>query len=254
MEQPIYYVSRVLHDTKARYQAIENFAFAVVISARKLRPYFQANPITVLTNQPLRKILQKPDTSGRLINWLVELGEFDIQIKPWHAIKSQVLVDFIAERKAPVDEPEKQDDFTEDPAPGSLAQNPLWMLYVDGSATAGGSGAGLVLSGPDNFLKEYALKLDFKASNNEADYEALIVEMALAAELRANRVRAHSDSQLVVSQVNGFSEAKEERMIKYLEKVRKEISAFEEFQIVQIPRTMNACADTLSKMASSGIV
>ncbi|XP_077219733.1 uncharacterized protein LOC143853924 [Tasmannia lanceolata] len=128
------------------------------------------------------------------------------------------------------------------------------MLYVDGSATAGGSGAGLVLSGPDDFLTEYALNLDFKALNNEAEYEALIVGLALAVELRANLVRAHSDSQLVVIQVNGFSEAKEERMIKYLGKVRKEISAFEEFQIVQIPRTMNSCANALSKMASSGII
>ncbi|XP_077223450.1 uncharacterized protein LOC143857062 [Tasmannia lanceolata] len=153
-----------------------------------------------------------------------------------------------------MDESEKQDNFTGEPTPGSPDQNPLWMLYVDCSATAGGSGAGLVLSGLDNFLIEYALKLDFKALNNEAEYEALIARIALAAELCANRVRAHSDLQLVVSQVNGFSEAKEERMIKYIGKVRKEISAFEEFQIVQIPRTMNPRADALSKMASSGIV
>ncbi|XP_077251714.1 uncharacterized protein LOC143890925 [Tasmannia lanceolata] len=92
------------------------------------------------------------------------------------------------------------------------------MLYVDGSSNAGGNGAGLVITGPDNFIVEYALRLDFKASNNEVEYEALIVGIALAAELRVSRIRVHSDSQLVVSQVNGFSEDKEERMIKYLEK------------------------------------
>ncbi|XP_077246030.1 uncharacterized protein LOC143885869 [Tasmannia lanceolata] len=174
------------------------------MSTRKLRPYFQAHPVTVLTDQPPRKILQKFKTSGRLINWAIELGEFDIQIKPRPAIKPQVLADFIVER-------------------------------------------------PDYFIAEYALRLDFKAINNEAEYEALIAGIALATELRANRIRVHSDSQLVVSQVNGFSEAKEERMIKYLEKVRKEISTFEEFQIVQVPRTLNTRADALSKMASSGI-
>ncbi|XP_077219701.1 uncharacterized protein LOC143853887 [Tasmannia lanceolata] len=126
------------------------------------------------------------------------------------------------------------------------------MLYVDGSSNAEGRGAGLVITGPDNFLAEYALRLDFKASNNEAKYEALIVGIALAAELLVVRIRAHSDSQLVVSQVNGFSEAKEERMIKYLKKVGNEISTFKEFQIVQIPRTLNTRADALSKMASSG--
>ncbi|XP_077230142.1 uncharacterized protein LOC143863345 [Tasmannia lanceolata] len=108
-------------------------------------------------------------------------------------------------------------------------------MYVDGSSNAGDSGAGLVITGPDNFITEYALRLDFKASNNEAEYEALIAGIALATELQVSRIRVHSDSQLVVSQVNGFSEAKEEQMIKYLKKVRKEISAFEEFQIVQVP-------------------
>ncbi|XP_077215595.1 uncharacterized protein LOC143850216 [Tasmannia lanceolata] len=94
--------------------------------------------------------------------------------------------------------------------------------------------------------------LIFKASNNKAEYEALIAGIALATELQVVRIRVHSDSQLVVSQVNGFSEAKEERMIKYLEKGRKEISTFEEFQIVQIPQTLNTRANALSKMASSG--
>ncbi|XP_077251883.1 uncharacterized protein LOC143891128 [Tasmannia lanceolata] len=193
-----------------------------------------AIPITVLTDQPLQKILQKPDTSGRLINWTVELGEFDIQIKPRPAIKSQVLADFIAERTIPMNEPEGPINPNEEPALNLPTQDPLWMLYVDGSSNAGGSS-----------------NVGGSASNNEAEFEALIAGIALATKLRANRVRAHSDSQLVVGQVNGFSEAKEERMLKYLEKVRKEISAFEEFQIVQIPRTMNARADALSKMASS---
>ncbi|XP_077221997.1 uncharacterized protein LOC143855825 [Tasmannia lanceolata] len=103
------------------------------------------------------------------------------------------------------------------------------MLYVDGSSNAGGNGAGLVITGPDNFIAEYALRLDFKASNNEAEYKALIAGITLATKVRVSRIRVHSDSQLMVSQVNGFSEAKEERMIKYLEKVRKEISVFEEF-------------------------
>ncbi|XP_077251870.1 uncharacterized protein LOC143891110 [Tasmannia lanceolata] len=168
----------------------------------------------VLIDQPLRKILQKPDTSGRLINWAIELGEFDIQVKPRRAIKSQVLAKFVAKRTVPIDEPEVPSNPNEELAPDSPSQGHLWMLYVDGSATAGGSGAGLVLTGPDNFLAEYALKLDFKASNNEAEYEALLAGIALATELHADLVVAHSDSQLIVGQVNGFSEAKDERMLK----------------------------------------
>ncbi|XP_077215766.1 uncharacterized protein LOC143850394 [Tasmannia lanceolata] len=174
MEQHIYYVSRVFHDAEIRYQEIEKFAFAVVISARKLRPYFQGHPITTLTDQPLRKILQKPDTSGRLINWVVELGEFNIQIKPRSAIKSQSLADFIVECTVPKEESEEPNLPAEESTPNQRTQNPLWMLYVDGSSNAGGNGAKLVITGPDNFIAEYALRLDFKASNNEAEYEALI--------------------------------------------------------------------------------
>ncbi|XP_077226244.1 uncharacterized protein LOC143859415 [Tasmannia lanceolata] len=242
-EQPIYYVSRVLHDAEIRYQEIEKFAFAVVISVRKLRPYFQAHPI----------IIQKPNTSGRLINWAVELSEFNIQIKPRPAIKSQSLADFIVERTLSTEELEEPSLLIEELTLNQQRQDPLWMLYVDGSSNAGGNGARLVITGPDNFIAEYALRIDFKASNNEAEYEALITGIALAAELQVSRIRVHSDSQLVVNQVNDFSEAKEERMIKYLEKVRREIFVFEEFQIVQVPRTLNARADALSKMASSGI-
>ncbi|XP_077232466.1 uncharacterized protein LOC143869794 [Tasmannia lanceolata] len=228
MEQPIYHVSRVLHDAETRYQDIEKFAFVVIISARKLRPYFQTHPVTVLTDQPLRKILQKPDTSGRLINWAVELGEFDIQIKPRPAIKPLVLANFIVERTGPIEESEGPSLPAEESTLSQQSQNPLWMLYVDGSSNARGNGGGLVITGPDNFIAEYALCLDFKAPNNEVEYEALIAGIALAAELKVSRIRVHSDSQLMVSQVNGFNEAKEERMIKYLEKVRKEISIFEE--------------------------
>ncbi|XP_077219699.1 uncharacterized protein LOC143853884 [Tasmannia lanceolata] len=167
-------------------------------------------------------------------------------------IKSQVLADFIVERTVPIEEPEDPSIPTEESTLGQQNQTPLWMLYVDGSSNAEGRGAGLVITGPDNFIAGYALRLDFKASNNEAEYEALIAGIALAAELLVVHIRAHSDSQLVVSQVNGFSEAKKERMIKYLKKVRNEISIFEEFQIVQIPRTLNTRADALSKMATSG--
>ena len=90
-------MSRVLLDAETRYQELEKVAYALIISARKLRPYFQAHSMKVLTNVPLRQVLHKPDVSGRLVKWAVELGEFDIEYKPHPAIKAQVLADFIVE-------------------------------------------------------------------------------------------------------------------------------------------------------------
>ncbi|CAL8168085.1 unnamed protein product [Prunus armeniaca] len=88
-EHPVHYVSKALQDAEVRYSDIEKLAFALVVSARRLRPYFQAYTIHVLINQPLREVLQKPETFGRLIKWAIELAEFDIHYKPRPATKGQ---------------------------------------------------------------------------------------------------------------------------------------------------------------------
>jgi hypothetical protein len=97
VQKPVYYTSRALRGAETRYPQIEKLAFALVTSARKLRPYFQAHTVRVLTNHPLKKVLFKPDTLGHLLNWAVELGEFDIEYLPRAAVKGQAIADFIAE-------------------------------------------------------------------------------------------------------------------------------------------------------------
>ena len=88
IQRLVYYTSRRLQGVEARYSKIEKMLFALVISARRLRPYFQAHAIIVLTDQPLRQIMQKHELSGRLVRWAIELSEFDIQYKPRPSIKS----------------------------------------------------------------------------------------------------------------------------------------------------------------------
>lgn len=78
----VYYVRRTLLSTEVRYPHVEKLAYALVMAFRKLRPYFQCHSITVVTSQPLRNVLQKPDLSGRLVKWAVELGQFDISFLP----------------------------------------------------------------------------------------------------------------------------------------------------------------------------
>lgn len=94
---PIYYVSKALLPAEVRYPDMEKLALSLVIASRKLRPYFQAHSVHVLTNFPLRQVLQKPDASGRLLKWAVELSEFDIIYAPRTAIKGQALADFVVE-------------------------------------------------------------------------------------------------------------------------------------------------------------
>ena len=76
---------------------MEKLILALVTAARKLRPYFQAHTIEVPTEYPMKQVLHKQETSGRLMKWALELSEFDIRYKPKTAIKGQVLADFIME-------------------------------------------------------------------------------------------------------------------------------------------------------------
>lgn len=83
----VYHTNKTFRGAEERYPRIEKIAFALVVMVRRLRPYFQAHTIRVLINQPLRAILHKPETSGRLVKWSVELSKFNIEYYPRGAIK-----------------------------------------------------------------------------------------------------------------------------------------------------------------------
>ncbi|KAL0458659.1 UNVERIFIED_CONTAM: hypothetical protein Slati_0493100 [Sesamum latifolium] len=110
------------------------------------------------------------------------------------------------------------------------SQDQKWLLHVDGSSTAQGSGAGIVITTPQGEDLEFVIKFDFKTSNNEAEYEALVIGMRMAHETGAKHLLAYSDSQLVVKQVEGTYEAKEESMIQYLQQIADLKTKFHYFQ------------------------
>ena len=97
VQKPVYYASRALRGAEERYPPMEKLAFTLVMAAHKLKPYFQAHTVVVLTDRPLRQAMSNPDAAGRLALWAIELSEFDIQYHPRTAIKGQVVADFIAE-------------------------------------------------------------------------------------------------------------------------------------------------------------
>ncbi|KAL2237788.1 UNVERIFIED_CONTAM: Retrovirus-related Pol polyprotein from transposon 17.6 [Sesamum indicum] len=87
-QNPIYYVSKMLQGAESRYSEMEKLALALVVTARKLRPYFQSHKIVVLTNHPLKHVMSRREASGRLIKWVVELGQYDIDYQPRTAQKA----------------------------------------------------------------------------------------------------------------------------------------------------------------------
>ncbi|RVX04914.1 Transposon Ty3-I Gag-Pol polyprotein [Vitis vinifera] len=238
-QKPVYYVSRALADVETRYSKMELTALALRSAAQKLRPYFQAHPVIVLTDQPLRSILHKPDLTGRMLQWAIELSEFGIEFQPRLSKKGQVMADFVLEYSR---RPNQHHESSE---------QEWWTLRVDGASRSSGSGVGLLLQSPTGEHLEQAIRLGFSASNNEAEYEAILSGLDLALALSVSKLRIYSDSQLVVRHIQKEYEAKDSRMARYLAKVRSTLQQFTEWTIEKIKRADNRHADALAGIAAS---
>lgn len=216
---------------------MEKLALTLVTPSRKLRPYFHAHLILVLTNYPLKNVLQKPDTSG-LLKWAIQFSQFEINYRPRISLKGQALADFIVEFSYQVEVFDK----------AQIEEKPL-TLFVDGSSNSKGSGAGIVLISPEGHKVHSALRFQFKASNNEAEYEALIAGANLAIEMNVENLDIYSDSQLVVWQVEGDYQAREDQISLYLTYLKETLTKFKRYSLPQVPRSENSQADALAKLA-----
>nr|XP_023901139.1 uncharacterized protein LOC112012992 [Quercus suber] len=171
---PVYYISQAFQGAESRYPKIEKITFALIVASRKLRQYFQANPILVMTDQPIKKSMSKPEATGRMVQWASELSQFDVEFQ-----------------------------------------------------------------------------LKFPDTNNEAEYEGILTGLRLGKKFGARNLLVQNDSKLVIGQIKGEYEAKEERMQKYLKLTKHLTKEFEKVEFIQIPRSQNRAADEVSKIASS---
>ncbi|GJT83764.1 reverse transcriptase domain-containing protein [Tanacetum coccineum] len=208
VQTPVYFASRALQAPELSYTPKEKLVLALVCVAKRLRRYFQAHPIVVITNHPIKQVISRPDVAGRLQKWSVMLGEHNITYRPRTSVKGQILADFLVEK--PNDAPPE----------ASVIETPQepWTLFTDVSSCVDGSGAGVILTSPEGTKFTYALRFPFATSNNEADYIALIAGLRIAARIGVGNVQVSIDSKLVANQVLGTYIAEEENMIKYLRK------------------------------------
>ena len=169
----------------------------------------------------------------------MELSEYGIQYKPRLSKKGQVLADFLAELPQPNTSPNSEG---------------WWTLHIDGASRQSGSGIGLQLTSPTGEKIEQAVRLGFGASNNESEYEALIVEVELALTVGADSLLIHSDLQLVVGQINAEFESREPRMAKYASLAKQKLKTPMAWKLEHIPRDRNKRADALAAVAASLLV
>ncbi|GJZ18387.1 reverse transcriptase domain-containing protein [Tanacetum coccineum] len=197
---PVYFVSRALQTPKINYSSMENLVLALVHATRRLGRYFQAHPV------------------------VFELEAFDISYRPNTSIRGQILADFIVEK--PNEEGPLMEVQTEEAIPEP------WTLLMNGSSCLEGSGTGLILTSPEGEEFTYALRFEFDASNNEAEYE-LVAGLRIAEQMGVKNLIAKVNSRLVANQINGLYEANEQSMTQCLEKAKTLINNFKMFSIEQ---------------------
>src|SRR4051812_34968442 len=237
VQHPVYYVSEVLTESKQRYPHFQKVAYGIFLGSQKLRHYFQEHPMTVVSAAPLASIMNNSGATGRVAKWGIELSAFDINYKARNAIKSQVLADFVA-------------DWTEAPEGTPVPEPEPWIMHFDGSKRYQGSGAGVTLKSPTGEELKYVLQIHFTATNNMAEYEALLHGLRIAKEIGIKHLICCGDSDLVAQQVAGTWKAKNSVMEAYRDEVDEIAKCFLGYEVRYIPRDDNAAADMLSKLGS----
>ena len=190
-----------------------------------------------MTDQPIRKSMNKLEAAGRMVQWAIELNQFDIEYHPRMNIKVQALADFIAEFI-----------LTDEENPNHETE--WWIIQTDGLSAQRKGGVGVVITAPNGEELKYGVQLKFPATNNEAKYEGILMGLRLGRALGVKHLLVQN-LKLVIGQIKGDYEAKEERMQKYLKLTKHLTQEFEEVEFVQVPRSQNMATDGISKLASS---
>ncbi|GJV72420.1 reverse transcriptase domain-containing protein [Tanacetum coccineum] len=147
---------------KLNYPELKKVILALVYAARRLRRYFQAHPIWVMTDKPIKQILARPEISGRITKWVSKLVDLIIELKGRKDIEIKKLEE--------INEEPKSED--------------MQKLYTDGALSSDSSGAGLMLVSPEGKEYTYALRFKFESTNNKAKYKALLAGLRRAADMK----------------------------------------------------------------------
>jgi ribonuclease HI len=217
---------------------MQKLVYTILMTKRKLQHYFDAHPITVVSKYPFGEVIQNPEAEGRIAKWALELMGLNITYAPRNAIKSQVLMDFVAE-------------WMGIQTPPASIEHETWTMYFDESVMKEGAGVGLIFISPLGVRMEYLVRLHFPASNNTAEYKALINDLRIAVELGIKRLEIRGDSEMVVGQVMKDKNCIDPKMVAYSQAVRDLEGKFHGLELHHVLRDCNKAADVLAKTTST---
>ncbi|XP_074361550.1 uncharacterized protein LOC141701822 [Apium graveolens] len=178
--------------------------------------------------------------------WAIRLSTYDITYDTRTAIKSQVLADFVANFSPG----QMTDDDRKFQQVLSRVDVKPWMLYTDGASNVNGIGLGLVLKSLQGDMVAQSICCNFKAINNEAEYETLIMGLIIAKDMKIKNIDVNCDSLLIVNRVKGSYESKDPKMVAYLDITKGLTNHFDNFSIQQVLREKNVQADALAGLGA----
>ena len=159
--------------------------------------------------------MDKLDAAGRMVQWAIELSQFDIDYRPRMAIKAQALAEFVVEFTIANQDPKSD----------------YWTVDTNGSSTIGIGGVGVILLSLKKDILKYEVQLQFLATNNEAKYESILTGLRIAKALGVRNLKLNFDSKLMVGQITNEYEAKEDRMKRYLMLTNQLVTNFDDIKI-----------------------
>jgi ribonuclease HI len=232
---PVYFVPKVLSPSKRNYTELKKVLYAVLMASRKLWHYFQSYHIILPSSQRLKDIIRNIEAIGRVGKWAAQLNEFTIDCVHRSSIQSQALADFIADWT-----PRAQDEER-------TKGNEAWTVFCNGSWGTFGTGAAAIQISPSKIRTRYAARLEFNCTNNNVEYEALLLGLRKLKAMGIRRAILKFDSQVITTHIDKSSKARDPKLEKYLDIVQRMKASFEGFSVKNIPRGENEHANLLAK-------
>jgi len=194
-----------------------------------------AECVVVSKDDVIKYMLSLPILNQRIGKWILALSEFDLRYELAKVVKGQVMVDFVVQHCGP-------ELVVVDIAP--------WTLFFDGSSCGVGAGLGVVLVSPRGAIFEFSFPIKASATKNQAEYQAILKGIQLLREIKADAVEIFGDSMLVINQLLGEYECKDDILWVYHEEIIKMLKEFKKVTIEHIPKFYNDDANRLAQHAS----
>ncbi|XP_048134220.1 uncharacterized protein LOC125314909 [Rhodamnia argentea] len=196
---------------------------------------------------PIKYLLEKPALVGKLAKWQILISEFDVQTMTQKSVKGRAIADMLAESAAGSQSEDGIDPLDDRVLPITTEK---WIMYFDGAVNLSGSGTGALLISSDGQHYPVAAKLLFPCTNNIAEYEACILGLQAAIEMKIRRLKVYGDSALIILQTEGKWKTRDPKLIPYHEFLEDIIEEFDEIAFEYLPRAQNRFADALATLSS----